>query len=285
MTDAEREGDETWYGLPFESLIKLTSPNEGFSGFGSVGSIGRGRDPEVATLYSAASVMSVPRLVRSPLQAVFSSSNANPSVTLNTATSATLIPRSNSPVPAESIHPATLHPQKSARLAFEDRDIATDAVPLHAIPDEVIPGEHGLVRCALLNDRVHALTVDTEGGVAVWDVVRGACLGRFNAEDVAEASGCSSSASGGADGREVERSPREALETVKERVEGEAVVASWASVDTKTGLLSIHLNERCFEAEVYADEVGFGPEKHFNDEFRSGYFALSICLYEMRVLM
>lgn len=263
--DQEREGDETWYGLPFESLIKLTSPNEAFAGFGS---IARGRDPEVATLYSAASVMSVPRLARSPLQAAFA----------NNATASGAIPlRSASPTHAESItahsrvNEETLHPRRAARADFEERELASDAVPLHTVPDEVIHGDHGLVRCALLNDRVHALTVDTAGGVAVWDIVRGHCLGRFSAEDVAEASFCGSSASGSVceGGRDVERSPREALETVKERVEGEAVVASWASVDTKTGLLSVHMNERCFEAEIYADEAGFGPDKHFSDEHRS----------------
>lgn len=62
------------------------------------------------------------------------------------------------------------------------------------------------------------------------------------------------------------RSPREALETVRERIEGEAVVAAWATADTKTGVLAIHLNEKSFEAEVYADEVGFPPDRYFNDE-------------------
>ena len=267
--DQDREGDETWYGLPFDSLVKLTSPNETFSGFGS---IARGRDPEVATLYSAASVMSVPRLNRSPLQAVFSA---------NATSNIGAIPRTASPIQSESIHThsrtngeETLHPRRTARAEFEEREIASDAVPLRSMPDEVIHGEHGLVRCALLNDRVHALTVDTEGGVAVWDVVRGVCRGRFAAEDVAEASLCGSSASGNgsaSEGKEAERSPREALDTVKERIEGEAVVASWASVDTKTGLLSVHLNERCFEAEIYADEAGFSPEKHFSDESRSEF--------------
>lgn len=50
--------------------------------------------------------------------------------------------------------------------------------PLHTVPDEVIHGEQGLVRCALLNDRLHTLTVDTEGAVAVCDIARGACLER-----------------------------------------------------------------------------------------------------------
>lgn len=33
----------------------------------------------------------------------------------------------------------------------------------------------------------------------------------------------------------------------------------------KTG----HLNVRCFEAEIYADEAGFGDHRHFGDEVRS----------------
>lgn len=261
--DADREGEETWYGIPFESLVKLTSPNETFSGFG----MSRGRDPEIATLYSAASVMSVPRLVRSPLHSVFNGVASS---------SAAMLPRSMSPIPSEHIHPRpppeeTLHPMRNARAEYEEREIAVDAIPLHSTPDEVIHGDHGLVRSAVLNDRIHALTVDTSGEVAVWDLVRGTCLGRFSSEDIAEASFCGSSGSGSSGEREMERSPRESLETVKERIEGEAVVTSWSSVDTKTGLLSVHLTERCFEAEIYADEAGFGSEKHFADEARREY--------------
>ena len=34
----------------------------------------------------------------------------------------------------------------------------------------------------------------------------------------------------------------------------EVVVATWCTADAKAGVLTIHMNERCFEAEVYADE-------------------------------
>lgn len=269
LTAAEREGEETWYGIPFESLVKLTSPHESFSGFGT-GMTSRGRDPEIATLYSAASVMSVPRLVRSPLQSVF-----------QVATSGPNNPRSTSPINSETMHSIrpeeTLHPLRTARIEYEERDVASDATPLDGVPDEVIHGDHGLVRSAILNDRLHALTVDTAGEVAVWDLVRGVCVGRFTCDDIASASFCGSTKSGGASlceterdkERDRDRSPREALETVRERIEGEAVVASWASVDTKTGLLTVHLSERCFEAEIYADEAGFSPDRHFGDEMRS----------------
>ena len=78
----------------------------------------------------------------------------------------------------------------------------------------------------------------------------------------------------------MDRSPREALEAVKERIEGEAVVANWAGVDTKTGLLTVHLNERCFEAEVYADEAGFtGGDRRFGDETRSKCYIFIPCVW------
>lgn len=269
--DPEREGEETWYGIPFESLVRLTSPND--AGFGMTGLSLRGHDPEIATLYSAASVLSVPRMVRSPVQQVLSPTGAP----------------AGSPMRSDTIHShtrvadevQTIHVAPRSRAAYEVREVAADAIPLCHEPDEVIHGDHGLVRCVMLNDRVHALTVDTAGEVAVWNVVRGACLGRFPSEEVAAASLCGSDhstsvAGGSVDGRsmiEHHRSPREALETVRERIEGEAVVSSWASLDTKTGVLTVHLNEKCFEAEIYADEAGYGSERQFNEEARREYCA------------
>ncbi|KAH9850509.1 hypothetical protein C2E23DRAFT_887394 [Lenzites betulinus] len=266
--DPEREGEETWYGIPFDSLVRLTSPND--SGFGLSARSMRGPDPEIATLYSAASVLSVPRMVRSPL----------PSGLVQPAAAATQAAlRSPSPMRSETIHSRTrfgeesqtVHAFPRPRAAFDEREVAADAVPLEQDPDEVISGDHGLVRCMILNDRVHALTVDTAGEVAVWNVVRGACLGRFPSEDIAAASFNGSDASfanGSESGNEKQRSPRETLEIVRERIEGEAVVASWSSLDTKTGVLTVHLNERCFESEIYADEAGYGPDRQFSEEAR-----------------
>jgi WD repeat-containing protein 48 len=104
-------------------------------------------------------------------------------------------------------------------------------------------------------------------------------LGRFAREDVAAASNSGHVVN--ENGHEKEQSPREALETVKERIEGEAVVTPWSSTDTKTGLLTVHLDEKCFDAEIYADEAGYGPERHFNDETRSQWLHL---LYILRLL-
>ncbi|KAF4578770.1 hypothetical protein EYR36_000577 [Pleurotus pulmonarius] len=253
LPQREREGESTLYGIPFESLVRLTSPNDPFTHYTASS---RGRDPDVATLYSAASVMSVPRngSSRPPYQ-----SGAR---------------GSGSPIrSAQTVE--TLHPQNNARLDYEVRELAADATPLSNTPDDVIVGDHGLVRSVTLNDRMHALTVDTAGEVAVWDIVRGVCKGKFSKEDIASAShkGSGSSVSAGdrnghrAAGQK-ERSPREALEAVRERIEGEAVVAPWSTVATKTGVLTVDMNEKCFDSEVYADEVGFAGDRHFNDESR-----------------
>ncbi|KIM37415.1 hypothetical protein M413DRAFT_274108 [Hebeloma cylindrosporum] len=236
----EREADAKLNGLPYDSLIKMVSPNDPFASY----SASRTRDPDVATLYSAASIMSVPQHnTRSPVQNVFQQSPLNPLQSSRTE--------------------ETVIITNTARALFEEREIAADAIPLCTEPDDVIAGDNGLVRCIILNDRINALTVDTAGEVAVWDIVRGTCLGRYPPEDVAAASHSGSTAGGSGD---KERSPREALEAVRERIEGEAVVSTWCMADTKAGVLTIHMTERCFEAEVYADEVGLADDRNFNDE-------------------
>ncbi|THU80037.1 WD40 repeat-like protein [Dendrothele bispora CBS 962.96] len=244
----EKGDKDTLFGVPFESLVRLTSPNDTFYS-------SRGRDPEVATLYSAASVMSVPRTnVRSPTQSNFTHQRQHH--TPHSHTSPIRSPKTDE----------TVLEMPTARLQYEEREIAADAQPLNHEPESVIPGDSGLVRSIILNDRVHALTVDTSGEVAVWDIVRCICKGKYTKEDVASASmrGSTQGSDGGMIDRE--RSPREALESVRERIEGEAFVLSWATADTKGGLLTIHLNEKCFDAEVYADEVGFAHDRYVTDE-------------------
>ncbi|KDR71860.1 hypothetical protein GALMADRAFT_253641 [Galerina marginata CBS 339.88] len=236
----DRENETKMNGLPYDSLIKLVSPDDPFVSYSST----RTRDPEVATLYSAASIMSVPRQTSRSSQNIFQSSSIG------------------SPLQSSRTE-ETMMIANTARALFEDRDLAADALPFCSEPDDVIPGDHGLVRSIILNDRINALTVDTAGQVAVWDIVRGKCLGRYLPEDVAAASHSGSIAGGSGDR---ERSPREALEAVRERIEGEGVASSWCNADTKGGVLTIHITERCFEAEVYADEVGFANNHHFNDE-------------------
>ncbi|KAJ6591528.1 hypothetical protein DFH09DRAFT_1306267 [Mycena vulgaris] len=220
-------------GVPYASLVRLTSPNDPFP---QVRVGGRERDAEVATLYSAASVVSVPPL-RSPLGGAGPGTAAGPAL-------------------------------PGARAAYFGRDMAADAAPL-ALADGgagTLRGEKGLVRALVLSDRVHAVSVDTGGEVGVWDLVRGVCVGVFGREAVGWGGECAPGAGEGAGAGAGEWSPREALERVRERIEGEAIVAPWATVDTKAGVLAVHLTERSFESEIYADEVGYAGDRRFNDE-------------------
>jgi WD repeat-containing protein 48 len=56
-------------------------------------------------------------------------------------------------------------------------------------------------------------------------------------------------------------SPREALDLVRERIDGEAFVVPWSFVDTSMGVLNVHLDEHAFDAELYADELGLPPDR------------------------
>jgi len=263
--------DQTLFGIPFDSLVKLPSPNE------SYGLVTANHDPEVATLYSAASVISVPVPTRplvppaAPSSSAFSQALARSGSRLASQQHSAINRTASIASHSYGLF-AGLDPIPSAQTDYESRELAVDATPLRSEPDEVLRGSHGLVRGALLNDRVHALTVDTAGEVALWDLMRGVCRGYFSSSDVDKASRVSSSSGGSSDSKEsaAEWSPREALEIVRECIEGEAIIASWASVETKMGSLTVHLTEStCFDAEVYADEAGFTDASAFPEEHRS----------------
>ncbi|PPQ84564.1 hypothetical protein CVT26_002896, partial [Gymnopilus dilepis] len=330
-------------GVPFTSLVRLVSPNVPFgfglggvapsisgTGYGSYGYSsgyagayggpsgygpsnamrGGGRDADVATLYSAASVMSMPRhhshgagaYGRHGVQNVFTGRSGSPplgsspgqgqggvstsrtedTIMLSTSQPSASASASHSHLhplvdPQLSLAPTSAHPLSAYPLPPDLPDLASDATPLFASPDFVIPGSHGLVRSVILNDRIHALTVDTAGMVGVWDVVRGVCRGIWGAGDVIRLAG------GGAESKDTQDevvvlsedpdgaqaqanqdhphlslSPRDALDLVRARIEGEGVAPTWCSADTRGGVLTIHVGaERGFDAEVYVDEVGF----------------------------
>ncbi|KAG9051782.1 hypothetical protein FS842_011035, partial [Serendipita sp. 407] len=222
------------FGIAYRSLIKLSSPVD----FASA-PFNRNRDPDVSTLYSAASIKSVPVPIRS--------------FTMRTLQQKEQVPRpSNPPQPQQlrsvmrrsmaSIegisfgaaisgnqhspkHNVTLpldEAEDAARLEYENRDLAADAQPVRQSPDYVIQGTQGIVRSVVLNDRWHALTVDTVGYVGVWDIARGICVGGYEKGDVEGAmkSGNTTNESGG---NQLRWSPKEALDVVQERIEGEAL--------------------------------------------------------------
>jgi WD repeat-containing protein 48 len=54
-------------------------------------------------------------------------------------------------------------------------------------------------------------------------------------------------------------------------------VANWCAVDTRTGRLTVTLEENyCFDAEVYADETDATNSADFREDQRSA-FAKSLC--------
>lgn len=46
------------------------------------------------------------------------------------------------------------------------------AIPVHSLPEESIEGQHGLIKCLMLNDRKRTLTQDSAGEVVLWDLLK-----------------------------------------------------------------------------------------------------------------
>jgi WD repeat-containing protein 48 len=159
--------------------------------------------------------------------------------------------------------------------AEETEVIAVDAAPVRSRPYCVIEDTQGIVRLVVLNDRCHALTVNTNGHVGVWDIIRGICICMYEKKDVEQAS--RSENSRGPQDDEWKWSPREALDVVRDRIEGEAVVHAWCTVDTSIGNLMVHITStQVFDAEIFADEAGCHGEFKFEDDHRCEYFFLYI---------
>ena len=266
--------DSTLYGIPFQSLIRLASPSDTYS----LGSpfLSRGRDPDVATLYSAASIRSVPGPLRhfSALRTPNEIAKVQnfqpalrPSITAHDSVSTAAVLAGASHHTARFTNGPPEEVEDAVRVAYDHREVAANAIPLYEKPDDVIEGTRGIVRSVVLNDRWHALTVDTRGQVGVWDIIRGQCLGVFEREDI-EAM-MHGSPTEGHDHGERKWSPREALEAVRERIEGEAVVSSWCTVNSSIGNLMVHIQyPQCFDGEIYADEAGYGSERPFDEDAR-----------------
>jgi WD repeat-containing protein 48 len=45
-------------------------------------------------------------------------------------------------------------------------------IPVHSLPQETIEGQHGLIKCLMLNDRKRTLTQDSAGEVVLWDLLK-----------------------------------------------------------------------------------------------------------------
>jgi WD repeat-containing protein 48 len=149
-----------------------------------------------------------------------------------------------------ALHPGrkfSKHPNQSAtnlRKASEAM-IAHDlslVIPIRGQPAETIEGQNGLIKHHMLNDRKRILTLDTAGEVVLWDLLKCAPIKSFG---------------------------RRHLDEVVPDVNTTESVANWCSVDTKTGKITVQLEENyCFDAEVYADEVDIPEKIDFREDQR-----------------
>ncbi|KAG0139612.1 hypothetical protein CROQUDRAFT_666249 [Cronartium quercuum f. sp. fusiforme G11] len=224
-------------GLPLDSLVPLISPNNPI-----------GPPPLVSYSHHDS---------HQPLESTLSLSRYPTLTTTEDHSRPTFSQRhsSTSPEPIKTN-------QNQAWQLFRLRDSSADAIPLREAPDSIIEGRAGLIKCELLNDRRHVISIDTIGTLALWDIVSCVCKGIFTTEGLrASTASTISSESSGSDPSPKALVASDLVALVKDRIEGNASVSNWCTVETQTGLLTVHLDEqKVFDAEVYADESGLEIE-------------------------
>lgn len=149
-----------------------------------------------------------------------------------------------------AIHPGKKQPERNysitnirkASEAILESGIVF-VVPLRGHPEETIEGQNGLTKHVILNDKKRVLTIDTSGEVVLWDLLQCVAIKAFG---------------------------RRHLDEVVPEVNTQENVANWCTVDTKTGNLTVMLEENyCFDAELYADELNIKENIEFRDDQRS----------------
>ncbi|KAI5303694.1 hypothetical protein KEM56_007292, partial [Ascosphaera pollenicola] len=119
------------------------------------------------------------------------------------------------------------------------------SIPIQIMPNETIEGQYGLIKHTVLNDRRRALTQDTAGEVMMWDLLQCIPIKSFGNRH---------------------------LDDVLSEVNADSTMAPWCTLDTRTGRLTVSLDaNRCFDAEVYADEAGFEDCSQFREDQRLNY--------------
>lgn len=130
--------------------------------------------------------------------------------------------------------------------------VASEATPLSSQPMREVFGYHGILRGTMLNDRMHALTIDSGGVVVLWNVFHGSCIGTFNVNDLfaaAMSNKCTSA-------WQPQHSPSSTLEFVQYLIEGEGCVIPWCSLDTSDGRLTITIDQsNLWSSSMYLDEL------------------------------
>lgn len=200
--------------------------------------------PESVRQQRGSSIASRPRI---PSLSPKESSGVNGITKTKIPLSCILRMSSNAAYPGQrprDIEVSTIYSGTSARRMSEavvDSDLGV-IVPFHDLPEETIEGQNGLIKHLMLNDRRRVLTLDTAGEVTMWDLLRCVPISSFG---------------------------KRHLEDVLPEVNTTESVANWCAVDTRTGRLACILEENyCFDAEMYADELGVENVGDFRDDQR-----------------
>ncbi|KAJ2747184.1 hypothetical protein GGI20_000705 [Coemansia sp. BCRC 34301] len=154
-----------------------------------------------------------------------------------------------SPLPSECLMKAnqeavTSIAKTSAQLMQEPAG-GSDTIPVRSEPDETIYGRHGLHRHKILDNKRQVLAQDTRGRVSLWDIMLCRCVYEFPEIEV-----------------DTSKTPYPGIfgtdfDAIQMAVSGEPEsVSSWCHVDTRVGMLTVHLDESwVWNAEVHIDEV------------------------------
>ncbi|KAI9376342.1 Pkinase-domain-containing protein [Aspergillus egyptiacus] len=155
-----------------------------------------------------------------------------------------LLLSNTSTLPHSRISEAIASSVTQGRPSSPQSDIDDELVtlPAHSLPEETIEGQHGLIKHFLLNDRKRALTQDSAGEVVLWDLLKCVPIKSFG---------------------------KRHMDDVASEVNTNESVANWCTIDIRTGRLSVILEPgRCFDAEIYADEVDLEDYSQIREDQR-----------------
>ena len=138
-------------------------------------------------------------------------------------------------------NPSVTNLRKASEAVINIDDLSI-VVPIRGQPAETIEGQNGLSRHVMLNDKKRILTLDTAGEVVLWDLLKCVPIKAFG---------------------------RRHLDEVVPEVNTMESVANWCGVDTKTGNITVQLEENyCFDAEVYTDNIDIAENVEFREDQR-----------------
>lgn len=159
--------------------------------------------------------------------------------------------------------------KQSQHSSEDDEGLIT---PIFEEPENIIEGEHGLIKHTLLNNRRMAVTEDKCGEVALWDIikVRWADIDCKSGHTFVVDDCCLTTFLSSIQCIQLETFSGRKMDDVVNELNTIESVPTWCTIDTRIGALTIHLDEaRCFDAEVYLDEIEETPDPERPDDLRS----------------